>query len=120
MQTAIQYRDETILCCECTKPFQFSSAEQAQFAERGYENKPKRCRACREAKKNGRKPKQSYAARHLADRDLLVEMCKAVNELQVLVAHRFDRIEEQIENLARNQDHGEKEGQEKDQEKDPS
>jgi len=114
MQPAIQYRDETILCCECTKPFNFSSAEQSEFVARGYANKPKRCRSCRDAKKNGRKPQKNYAARHLANRDLLIEVCKAVNELQVLVAHRLDRIEEQIENLARNQDYGEKEGQETD------
>ena len=54
------YADETLVCVECGKEFIFSAGEQAFYAEKGYTNKPKRCTACRDAKKNAGKPEKQY------------------------------------------------------------
>lgn len=54
------YQDETLICVECGNEFVFSAGEQAFYAEKGYTNKPKRCKACRDAKKNAGKPPREY------------------------------------------------------------
>jgi len=38
------YEDKTIQCVDCGKEFTFSAEEQELFAQRGYENEPKRGR----------------------------------------------------------------------------
>lgn len=40
-----------LTCSDCGREFEFSSEDQAFFRERGYST-PKRCKACRQAKKN--------------------------------------------------------------------
>lgn len=47
------YQDETLVCKECGKEFVFTAGEQRFFAEKGFKNKPKACRECRAARKNG-------------------------------------------------------------------
>ena len=44
--------DTDITCSVCQKPFPFSAAEQAYYAQRGFQF-PKRCRACRQARRRG-------------------------------------------------------------------
>ncbi|KMT20896.1 zinc-ribbon domain-containing protein [Clostridium cylindrosporum] len=44
--------DKTIVCKDCSKEFIFTEGEQAFYAEKGFENEPKRCPDCRRAKKN--------------------------------------------------------------------
>ena len=41
------YQNKTLVCKECGKEFVFSADEQAFFAEKGFENEPGRCPACR-------------------------------------------------------------------------
>ncbi len=43
--------DKTLACAECGAAFTFTTGEQEFFAERGYTNEPKRCPACRDARK---------------------------------------------------------------------
>lgn len=43
--------DLQLTCSDCGQEFTFSSEDQAFFQERGYST-PKRCKACRQAKKN--------------------------------------------------------------------
>jgi len=45
------YQDETLTCRDCGNEFVFSASEQAFFAEKGFQNKPSRCQACRAAKR---------------------------------------------------------------------
>ncbi|MGH9256755.1 MAG: zinc-ribbon domain containing protein [Vicinamibacterales bacterium] len=42
--------DQILTCVECRVEFVFSPGEQAFYAERGF-TPPKRCSACREAKR---------------------------------------------------------------------
>src|SRR6516165_5224993 len=43
--------DLQLTCSDCGQEFTFSGEDQAFFQERGYST-PKRCKACRQAKKN--------------------------------------------------------------------
>ena len=45
------YTDETLVCKDCGKEFLFSAGEQEFYAQKGFENKPSRCKECRQAKK---------------------------------------------------------------------
>ena len=44
-------QDEKIICKDCGKEFVFTVREQEFYAEKGFENKPVRCKECREKKK---------------------------------------------------------------------
>jgi CxxC-x17-CxxC domain-containing protein len=54
--------DKTLVCRECGNEFVFTIGEQEFYAERGFENDPKRCSACREARKSGGVRKEFFAA----------------------------------------------------------
>ena len=57
------YQDKTLTCCECGNEFVFSANEQAFYAEKGFQNEPGRCPACRAARRqNGgnRTERQMY------------------------------------------------------------
>lgn len=45
------FEDKILVCKECGNEFVFSAGEQEFYAERQLQNEPKRCKACREAKK---------------------------------------------------------------------
>ena len=48
------YQDKTLPCRDCGNEFVFSASEQAFFAEKGFQNEPTRCKACRQARKANR------------------------------------------------------------------
>jgi len=50
----MSYEDKTLTCVQCNKEFVFSAGEQAFFAEKGFSSPPKRCKACRKLRKQGR------------------------------------------------------------------
>ena len=57
------YTDKTLKCKDCGADFVFTAGEQEFYAEKGFENEPQRCKACRDAKKNaGRGPRTFYEA----------------------------------------------------------
>jgi CxxC-x17-CxxC domain-containing protein len=43
--------DKTLVCRDCSENFVFTESEQEFFREKGFENEPQRCPACRAAKK---------------------------------------------------------------------
>jgi CxxC-x17-CxxC domain-containing protein len=43
--------DKTLQCSDCGTSFTFTAEEQDFFATKGYTNEPKRCPACRQAKR---------------------------------------------------------------------
>ena len=45
------YEDKTLTCRDCNNEFVFSASEQAFFAEKGFQNQPSRCPACRAARR---------------------------------------------------------------------
>ena len=40
------FEPRVLICCECGEEFVFTAAAQQYFAERGYAEDPKRCKAC--------------------------------------------------------------------------
>ena len=57
------YEDKTLVCKECGKEFVFSAGEQEFYAERGFQNEPQRCKACRDARKAAaRGPREYFTA----------------------------------------------------------
>ncbi len=50
------YQDITLKCKECGNDFVFTAGEQEFYAEKGFQNQPKKCRDCRRASKE--KPKK--------------------------------------------------------------
>jgi CxxC-x17-CxxC domain-containing protein len=49
------YEDKTLTCAECNEEFVFSASEQEFYAEKGFQNEPKRCPSCRAARKRDRR-----------------------------------------------------------------
>ena len=57
------YEDKTLVCKECGQEFVFTAGEQEFYAERGFQNEPQRCKACRDKRKNAnRAPKEYHEA----------------------------------------------------------
>ena len=57
------YEDKTLVCKECGNEFVFSAGEQEFYAERGFQNEPQRCKACRDARTNSaRGPREYFTA----------------------------------------------------------
>ncbi len=50
-------KDKTIKCVDCGAEFVFTVRDQEFYAEKGFTNEPKRCKACREAKKQAKNNK---------------------------------------------------------------
>jgi len=47
--------DKNLVCKDCGKEFVFTVGEQEFFKEKGFENDPVRCPACRKSKKSSKK-----------------------------------------------------------------
>lgn len=52
----MDFQDKTLTCADCGKEFVWTASEQKFYAEKGFENPPKRCpedRAAKKARMNG-------------------------------------------------------------------
>ena len=59
----IMFEDKTLKCKECGAEFVFTAGEQEFYAEKGFQNEPQRCKACRDARKNSaRGPREYFTA----------------------------------------------------------
>ena len=48
----MSYTDQIIVCASCGTEFPFSAAEQEFYAQKGFTSTPKRCKPCRNARKD--------------------------------------------------------------------
>ena len=48
------YQDQTHTCTDCGATFTWSAGEQEFFHEQGFTDPPKRCKSCRQARKDRR------------------------------------------------------------------
>ena len=62
-----EFQDETLICKICGNEFVFTAGEQAFYAEKGFQNKPKACKECRYARKNAAKQEREYFIATCAD-----------------------------------------------------
>ena len=67
----MSFEDKQLQCSDCGAEFTFSAEEQEFFQSKGYTNEPKRCPACRQARKSerygssggyGYRPRQMFPA----------------------------------------------------------
>ena len=54
------YQDKTLVCKDCGQEFVFTAGEQEFYAEKGFQNEPQRCKACRDARKSAGKGPREY------------------------------------------------------------
>jgi CxxC-x17-CxxC domain-containing protein len=59
----VDFQDKTLQCSDCSADFTFSAEEQEFFQTKGYTNEPKRCPACRQARKTERYGGDGYGYR---------------------------------------------------------
>lgn len=52
------YQDEQLICKDCGAEFIFTAGEQEFYGEKGFQNKPQRCKACRDSRKTSGKPQR--------------------------------------------------------------
>ncbi len=82
------YQDKTLTCRECGAEFAFSGSEQAFFAEKGFQNEPSRCPACRA----NRRASQGGGPRNTGDRQMYEVICDGCGRTtQVPFQPRGDR-----------------------------
>jgi len=43
----MEYRDKSLKCVDCGADFIFTAGEQIFYADKGFKNEPKRCKACK-------------------------------------------------------------------------
>jgi CxxC-x17-CxxC domain-containing protein len=43
----MEYRDRSLECVECQKPFIWTAGEQLFYADKNFKNEPKRCKDCK-------------------------------------------------------------------------
>ena len=55
----MEFEDKTLVCQDCGKEFTFTAGEQAFYKEKGLDNEPKRCKECRDKRKNSRSEQQN-------------------------------------------------------------
>jgi CxxC-x17-CxxC domain-containing protein len=49
----MEYHDRVLKCSECSAEFVFTAGEQMFFADKGFKNEPKRCKACKAKRLDG-------------------------------------------------------------------
>ncbi|MBE9469685.1 MAG: zinc-ribbon domain containing protein [Chloroflexi bacterium] len=69
----MSFEDKSLQCADCGAAFVFSAEEQEFFASKGYTNEPKRCPACRQARKTERYGNEGYGYR--ARRQMFPAVC---------------------------------------------
>ncbi len=49
----MEYHDKVLKCADCGSEFVFTAGEQMFFADKGFKNEPKRCKACKSKRGQG-------------------------------------------------------------------
>lgn len=57
----MEYQDKTLACQDCGAEFVFTAGEQEFYASRGFTNEPRRCKSCRDNRKqSGNAPAREF------------------------------------------------------------
>lgn len=56
----MELKDKEITCKDCGEKFIFTVREQEFYAEKGFQNEPQRCKACRDKKKAERNSHRGF------------------------------------------------------------
>jgi CxxC-x17-CxxC domain-containing protein len=47
----MEFQDRELTCQDCSQPFTFTAGEQEFYSRKGFQDDPKRCKPCRDARK---------------------------------------------------------------------
>ena len=61
------YEDKTLVCRGCGNEFVFTASEQQFFADKGFQNEPGRCPACRAARRQQNNQNVNRTERQMFD-----------------------------------------------------
>jgi CxxC-x17-CxxC domain-containing protein len=67
----MEYRDKSLICVECEKPFIWTAGEQLFFADKNFKNEPKRCKDC----KGKRSQRLGHAPRERVETTAVCSQC---------------------------------------------
>jgi CxxC-x17-CxxC domain-containing protein len=56
----MEYSDKVLKCADCSAEFVFTAGEQMFFADKGFKNEPKRCKACKSTRAQGSSPSANF------------------------------------------------------------
>ncbi len=59
----MSFQDKSLQCSDCSQEFTFTAGEQEFYASRNFQNEPRRCPECRQARKSERNGNGSYGSR---------------------------------------------------------
>ena len=71
------FTEQILTCADCGVQFPFTVSEQEFFAEKGFNNPPRRCKACRAAAKADRGQGGSAGGRSYGTREMFKATCSA-------------------------------------------
>jgi len=70
------FQERTLTCVDCGQSFPFTVEDQTYHAEKGFTNDPKRCPACRSARRSDREGGSSYGGGYRsAPREMFPVVC---------------------------------------------
>jgi len=70
------FQERTLTCLDCGQSFPFTVEDQTYHAEKGFTNDPKRCPACRSARRSDREGGSSYGGGYRsAPREMFPVVC---------------------------------------------
>ena len=69
------YQDKTLTCRDCGAEFVFSASEQQFFADKGFQNEPGRCPACRAARRANGNSRPSNSNNNGGEREMHEVIC---------------------------------------------
>lgn len=61
------FEDKVLTCKECGEDFVFTAREQEFYREKGFENNPSRCPACRAARKQRNQQRGDYGRQQVRE-----------------------------------------------------
>ncbi len=80
------FEDKTLVCRECNAEFVFTASEQQFYADKGFQNEPGRCPACRAARR------QANGGANRSERQMYDVICDGCGQnTQVPFQPRGDR-----------------------------
>ena len=68
----MEFQDRTLRCVDCSAEFVWTAGEQQFFADKKFQNEPKRCKACK-----GRRAERPAGGAHARGRIETVTTCSA-------------------------------------------
>jgi CxxC-x17-CxxC domain-containing protein len=69
------FQERTLTCVDCGQSFPFTVEDQTYHADKGFTNDPKRCSACRSARRSDREGGSGYSSYSSAPREMFPVVC---------------------------------------------